>query len=385
MQYLRLGAWILALIAIAQCSYGQRMIDGILDMGNGKVYAFEQSSYVRYSKATSSVDNGYPKPTKDNWQGFSGDPITAAVRDASKSGWEKIYLFKEGLYWRFDVATDRVEGSARITTRDWKGIPRRVDAVFSYQDNRMYFFSGNQCYLYLRAENRVAAGYPKPIAQEFPGTPDDLDAAVYFTDNGKIYFFKEQQYYRVDGKSRRVDAGYPKDTKTYWKGLEKLTPPIDRNTYFDKPAVVADPIKNRFWDKVRITASITINRAPAQPATAPQHLDGQALIAGSLSDLFDLQAGRAIAVKPGVNTPVVGEMIVRKKTNAKTIDLVADLHCIDWRTDETNVGRSILAFPSNTLSVPFSDLLPTQTLTRKQYIRKGAYQIVVTYELTPFK
>lgn len=361
------------------------MVDGILDFGNGKVYAFDSTSYVRYSKSSSSVDNGYPKPIRGNWQGFGSDPVKAAVRDVSKAGWEKIYLFRDGLYWRFDIPTDRIEGTARLTTRDWKGIPNRVDAVFSYQDNRMYFFSGSQCYLYLRAENRVAAGYPKAIAQEFVGVPDNLDAAVYFTDNGKIYFFKDMQYYRVDGRTKRVDAGYPKDTKTHWKGLEKMTPPIDRNTFFDQPAVVAKP-QAPVFDKVRVKASITINRAPEQPTTPPDHLKGKALIAGQLAGLFDYTGGRSLDVTVGRDRSILGEQVIRlSKVRNNTIELGTNLYCIDWRTDENHVGRAILVFPPDTFRVPVSDLRAYQTLTRKQYIRKGAYQLTITYELSPFK
>ena len=55
---------------------------------------------------------------------------------------------------------------------------------------RAYFFSGDQYVRYDVAADAVDAGYPKPIAVNWPGLFDrDIDAAAVFP-NGKLYVFR---------------------------------------------------------------------------------------------------------------------------------------------------------------------------------------------------
>ena len=65
-------------------------------------------------------------------------------------------------------------------------------------------------------------GYPKPIANNWPGFPAafaaGIDAAVVW-NNGKAYFFKGANYIRYDIKTDKVDAGYPKPIAGAWPGL----------------------------------------------------------------------------------------------------------------------------------------------------------------------
>ena len=66
------------------------------------------------------------------------------------------------------------------------------------------------------------AGYPKPIAGNWPGMPadfnDGVDAVLQRKDNGAIYMFKAGQYVRFSNVDAGVDAGYPKPIEGNWKG-----------------------------------------------------------------------------------------------------------------------------------------------------------------------
>lgn len=202
-----------------------KTVDAILDYGDGKVYAFNGEQYSRYDKATSKVDAGYPKATAANWKGMPVSNITAAVYDESKPNWKKAYLFHDGIFWRFDKNTDKVDaGYPKRISIEWHGLPDKpLDAVISFQNNYMYFFYDNYCYLYDRNANNTV-GKARLIADEFKGVPNNIDAAVYYKSNDKIYFFKGNEYYRVSKATKTVDAGYPKNIAEHWKGLEKLRP-----------------------------------------------------------------------------------------------------------------------------------------------------------------
>ena len=62
-------------------------------------------------------------------------------------------------------------------------------------------------------------GYPKPIRQGWPNLPNDIDAAVTWS-NGKSYVFDGRDYLRLKSYSENrkvyVDPGYPKDTAQGW-------------------------------------------------------------------------------------------------------------------------------------------------------------------------
>lgn len=56
----------------------------------------------------------------------------------------------------------------------------------------------------------VDAGYPKKIADGWPGVTFDRIDATLFWSGGKVYFFREDEYIRFDMTLYKADAGYPK-------------------------------------------------------------------------------------------------------------------------------------------------------------------------------
>jgi len=148
-----------------------------------------------------------------------------------------VYFFKGDQYSRYDLKTDRVEaGWPKKIEDEWEGLfPRGIDAAISDGGTRIYFFKGEQYSRYDLAEDRVQPGWPKKIRDEWAGLfTSEIDAAFDFPKN-KVYFFKGPDYSRYDMKQDKVEAGWPKKIKDEWEGL--FPSGIDAAAHFAKGKV----------------------------------------------------------------------------------------------------------------------------------------------------
>ena len=105
----------------------------------------------------------------------------------------------------------------------WPGLfTKDIDAVAVWPNGKAYFFKGSQYARYDIARNKVDPGFPAPIAGNWPGMPDDfaagIDEAVVWND-GAAYFFKRGQYVRFDIAADKVASGYPKPIAGNWPGV----------------------------------------------------------------------------------------------------------------------------------------------------------------------
>lgn len=212
-------------------------IDAALySMANNKIYMFSENYYVRFS-SDFSLDSGYPKPIECNWPCLPRDyedGIDASLYSVPNN---KIYFFKDNHYVRIDPNNDwkvddfypkKIEGN-------WPGFPASfasgVDAaLWSPPNNKIYFFKDDQ-YIRVDPSNgwQVDADYPKPIAGNWPGFPEQfasgIDAALWSESNQRIYFFKGSRYIRVNpANGWNVDSGYPKWINNNWKMPFPKTP-----------------------------------------------------------------------------------------------------------------------------------------------------------------
>lgn len=200
---------------------------GVHTVVNNKLYLFSGEYYVRYTGF--AMDDGYPKKIAGNWPGFPAS-FASGVDAALWSGpTGKVYFFKGNQYLRVDPAAGwAVEaGYPKAIAGNWPGMPAGfaagVDAALWSQPNqRVYFFKGNQ---YVRVDPAagwaVEAGYPKPIAGNWPGFPASfaagIDSAAWGEPNQRIYFFKGTRYVRVDPAAGwAVEAGYPRAINVNW-------------------------------------------------------------------------------------------------------------------------------------------------------------------------
>lgn len=211
---------------IFECIYntGPETRTGAVNWGNGKAYFFRGNKYIRYDIASNRADPGYPKPfNAQTWPGLMWtDGIDAAVN----WGNGKAYFFKGSQYVRYDIAADRVDSGypQPINDQTWPGLTwtNGIDAAVNWGNGKAYFFKGNQYIRYDIQHDRVDLGYPKPInAQTWPDMiwTDGIDDAVMWNNN-KVFFFKGNQFIRYDIAADRADPGYPKpiDNRT-WPGL----------------------------------------------------------------------------------------------------------------------------------------------------------------------
>lgn len=217
------------LIALAQ-NYGwtcrPKCIDAGVTWTGKKVYLFKGSEYLRYSG--DDADDGYPLPIAGNWPGFPDSWSSSGIDAAINWHAGKVFFFKGGEYLRYNMAAGTADpGYPRPIAGNWRGFPAAwassgIDAAVNWGDGKVYFFKGGNYLRYNIAEDGVAPGYPRSIAGNWPGFPrawsSGIDAAVNW-EQGKVYFFKGDRYLRYDIAQDRVDAGFPRPVAGNWAGF----------------------------------------------------------------------------------------------------------------------------------------------------------------------
>ena len=97
-------------------------IDAAVNWGNGKVYIFKGNEYVRFDIEADKVDQGYPKTiNQTTWPGL---PWTDGIDAAVNFGNGKVYIFNDSQYVRYDIKQDKVdEGYPKpIDQATWPGL-----------------------------------------------------------------------------------------------------------------------------------------------------------------------------------------------------------------------------------------------------------------------
>ena len=105
-------------------------------------------------------------------------------------------LFRDDNYWKL-TSESVAPGYPRKIAADWSGLPDNIQAGFTWRDTgATYLFKENQYWKFINQE--AIGGYPKNIQDGFPGVPDNPDAAFVWGGNNKIYFFKSNQFWKFD-------------------------------------------------------------------------------------------------------------------------------------------------------------------------------------------
>jgi hypothetical protein len=143
--------------------------DAGLDWGNGKAYFFRGSEYLRYDISSDRVDNGYPAPIAQYWGNW---PASWTSVDAVVPwGNGKVFFFRGSQFLRYDVSEDRVDsGYPKAISSTWPGMfSGDIDYAFMHPDGYAYFFKGKMYKQVDPATKTVLA--TKNIVGNWPGVP----------------------------------------------------------------------------------------------------------------------------------------------------------------------------------------------------------------------
>lgn len=124
----------------------------------------------------------------------------------------KLYFFNRNKYIRVDVDKKAIDpGYPKTIAEGWPGVNfDRIDATLNVASDALYFFRGNQYIRFNMINNCADPGYPELVSTRWVGVNfDRIDAAVYW-GNAKVYFFRDNQHIRYDMVNYRADPGYPK-------------------------------------------------------------------------------------------------------------------------------------------------------------------------------
>ncbi|XP_034238116.1 matrix metalloproteinase-16 isoform X3 [Thrips palmi] len=194
-------------------------VDTMFNSADGSTFAFKGQHYWKLTEE--SIAPGYPQRISKSWPGLPGD-IDAAFTYV-KNG--KTYFFKGSQYWRY-TGKKMDPNYPKPISEGFTGIPDNLDAAFVWSGNgKIYFFKRDKFWRFDPAQRPpVKNTYPKPIAN-WEGLPNDLDAALQYT-NGFTYFFKGGQYYRFNDRAFAVDVAnppFPRPAGYWWFGCRSAT------------------------------------------------------------------------------------------------------------------------------------------------------------------
>jgi hypothetical protein len=184
------------------------------------VYFLRGSKYTCYDIDHAKTHK--PKKISLLWpelsEGLGFDQVDAALEGTHTQSFvgealnRKLYFFKGNQYIRFDIASNTVDqGYPKRIAEGWPGVTfEHIDAALNAGPDSIYFFMGKQYIRYNPKKNQADLGYPQFIKARWAGlTFDRIDAAIAW-GNGKAYFFRGDEHIRYDMVDYRADPGYPK-------------------------------------------------------------------------------------------------------------------------------------------------------------------------------
>lgn len=198
-----------------------------------KVYFFADARYWRYDIDANRVEDAWPKDTATEWRRWPthwspapgpnpADTVGAALN--ARNG--KAYFFFGRDYYRFDIAIERMHHGPLKVSDYWPGVGAdlSINAAVNLGNDVVCLFHGSTCTRFHLKDNHNLEGYPKRIADDWPGMPDAPVNAALNYGNGSVYFFASNQYTRFDLGANQVAQPFA-PIATDWHGMPDA--PID--------------------------------------------------------------------------------------------------------------------------------------------------------------
>jgi len=191
-----------------QALYGSPSIDR--PTRTEKPISFSTTSRITTRKPVryTTTKPGFPVPGTNN---LCRSKLDAIVQTSDGNS----YAFSGDSYWK--LTSDSIApGYPRRIAKDWPGLPENIDAALTWKAKQVtYFFKGDKYWRF--TDQSPSPGYPKDISN-WRGLPRNLDTAFEWGKNGNLYFFKDSQYWKYNTATNRIDSGYPRDISA-WEGL----------------------------------------------------------------------------------------------------------------------------------------------------------------------
>uniref|UniRef100_G1LUK6 Stromelysin-1 n=1 Tax=Ailuropoda melanoleuca TaxID=9646 RepID=G1LUK6_AILME len=129
----------------------------------------------------------------------------------------EILFFKDRHFWRKSLRT--LEPGFYLISSFWPSLPSGLDAAYEETSKDIVFvFKGNQFWAIRGTE--AQAGYPKSIHTPVFPTVRKIDAAIFDKEKKKTYFFVGDKYWRFDERRRSMEPGFPRQIAEDFPGVD---------------------------------------------------------------------------------------------------------------------------------------------------------------------
>jgi hypothetical protein len=217
-------------------NYAPVAIDFSSTGGGLKVFFFgyESGEYVRYDVARNEADPGYPKPIEGNWPGLADVQFNSKLDAVVNLGNGKLCFFRGDSYVQYDIALNRMDAGYPKRIKDnWPGVLdnlkdalgnpfSKVTAATHWGGNTIFFFVSDSYVEYDLHLGKTVAAHPFVVPKDFHLPASGFRAQSWLSWGGpKAFAFDEASglYVQIDTRTKIVDPGYPKPIAGNWIGL----------------------------------------------------------------------------------------------------------------------------------------------------------------------